>query len=957
MSAQTLAILQSALASMGSDVDSVGPQPLEDELRISGRRWHITIDAAQIAQICDLVVSDDVNDVHRTLFARYLRRWDHFEPSWAAGTSANTVARRARVYDLLEVTEDWRARCDQVLPPRTDSEDQTIIAEEHEEWYDAQRTQDSGRFYWDAYAKYLGGALGWPEESVIDLDESTHEVIARLSDPRRSSLHQVKGLVVGYVQSGKTANFTAVIAKAADAGYRLIIVLAGVLDILRQQTQRRVDKELIGKELLAGPNGDPGDYGSDREWTRFIEHGARPSELGSFDWQRLTGAKDEYRSLHRGIDALEFEKVSPGRRFNDPVNLRAAKCRLVVVKKNPAVLKRLAKDLASIRTRLDQVPALVIDDESDQASINTYRQSSKKRTSTNRQIVELLKALPRAQYVGYTATPFANVFIDPADAEDLFPRDFILPLRKPVGYMGVSDFYDLGETIPEGSLSNERAFVRDVRGDDLEPGNLLKALDSFILSGAIKLFRSASTGQRFSHHTMLIHRSQRMSDHKDDANLVRDLFARSGYRSGDGFDRLQTLFANDFAPVTATRSEGQPTPDDFVALEPFIAKVLDRLGGPEAAVAVVNGDVAERAGAPDFDREEVWRILVGGTKLSRGYTVEGLTVSYYRRPAKAADTLMQMGRWFGFRRGYRDLVRLFIGRAEGVAELDLYAAFKGICLDEEQFREQLKLYSKQREPRVTPKQIPPLVPSHLLRPTAANKMYNAVLVAQNFSEKWVEPTLAPTSDDVATKNATCVARMFLAGQPVFEELVSSPQDSKPYSMHAAIALVSHQAMVETLRKYEWQGKVAALASTLGLFTGQMGDPQIEDWLVIAPQISEAEASGVWQVGTHALRVVNRSRHQDGSERYKAFTEPRHRKVAEGLIGVSSTDMNGAARKYLKASGRGVMLLYPCRDKALEPEGFVTPGFALLVPKNNLVQQIAFTVRDASRLDDVVVTGK
>ncbi|MCI0582656.1 MAG: Z1 domain-containing protein, partial [Chloroflexi bacterium] len=186
------------------------------------------------------------------------------------------------------------------------------------------------------------------------------------------------------------------------------------------------------------------------------------------------------------------------------------------------MLRRVAQDLGRISARLAEVPALVVDDESDLASINTHRPPTlaeeRRRTAINRRIVEMLRQLPRAQYVGYTATPFANVFINPADAEDLFPKDFIIGLPRPKGYMGAREFHDL-DGLPDGAesdpaRSNRRAFIRDIRGQDESPDNLLRAIDSFVITGALKLYRQvelpadATRRDPFRHHTMLVHSSR-----------------------------------------------------------------------------------------------------------------------------------------------------------------------------------------------------------------------------------------------------------------------------------------------------------------------------------------------------------------------------------------------------------------------------------------------------------------
>ena len=304
--------------------------------------------------------------------------------------------------------------------------------------------------------------------------------------------------------------------------------------------------------------------------------------------------------------------------------------------------------------------------------------------------------------------------MDPADAEDLFPKDFIIGLNRPIDYMGVSDFSDfakdmgdlLEHELPKGYQSNERAFVRNLVGDDEEPENLKKAILSFILSGSLKLYR-LPTGVEVSadHHTMLVHKSVRQSDHESDLKQVELVYNKLKRGSATFYAELKKLWLEDYKLVSEAREPQPIHPSSFDELKPFIDECINRIEEQQTPIRIVNGDKKYADHLPDFDKQSIWGILVGGTKLSRGFTVEGLTISYYRRRIEQADTLMQVGRWFGFRRGYRDLVRLFLGREELDSrgnKFDLYEAFKSICRDEEMFREQLKRYSaiKGEEPIV-----------------------------------------------------------------------------------------------------------------------------------------------------------------------------------------------------------------------------------------------------------------
>lgn len=900
------------------------------------------------------------------LLRRKLAKWDNENADWGDKTPVNTEARRALIYARLGLDADWIALADERLPfqPLTRP---TIIAAEHSQWY-TPAIRMGRSYYWSRYAEQLA-VQGWAEDSILQLDDSTASVVERLADPTAEAAYQSKGLVIGYVQSGKTANFTGVIAKAADAGYRLIIVLGGTLDVLRSQTQRRIDKELVGRELLHR------EYVNDPDWDEFLSHGAKPSELGGFDFARLTGPEEDYRRLALNVEALKFERQNPTLPFNHPDNLFRAPARIAVLKKNSRILQRILSDLASLNRHklgapLEQVPVLIIDDESDQASINTRRQTpgaiEEERNATNQAIVDLLRMLPRAQYIGYTATPFANVFVDPASEGDIFPKDFLVALPRPVGYMGVSDFYDF-DAGQEEEKPNKRDFVREVVGEDSDRKNLPRAIDSFILAGAIKLWRIAQDAKlKFRHHTMLVHVSQLTADHKALANEVRKTYATAGYDGGKGLERLVDLFERDFADVSARRAEGMPFPDRFEALLPYIGDCLQRIGEAGDAVLVVNNENKDQT--PDFDKQSVWKILVGGTKLSRGYTVEGLTVSYYRRRAGAGDTLMQMGRWFGFRRGYKDLVRLFIGTrekksAKGATTVDLYEMFGGVCLDEELFRKDLDRYASMEEPRMTPARIPPLVPQHMLRPTAANKMRNAVIQFRNFGGQLAESTFAPSDADFIRHNNEALATM-LAKSRIDLVQVQAEIRGSLRTQEAHTALFSTERLLTFLKSYRWydpRSKEASHGNPLRLqaefIEGKAGNHGIEDWLLFSPRIKSPR--GLNNINGIDFDVVHRSRREQQEHRFHTYNDPVHRAFAEHISGQKVLPRADVKLNALHSRRRGVMLYYPITEdkggKTAKPaKPPFTVGFTLLFPENDIRSPLGFTVRMANEDDDAVV---
>lgn len=285
---------------------SNGPRSVEKALTNAADLEDCVLGDGDLESLLGTLIGDDPNSEPRLKFERALHEWDNIESAdWCEGSERNTCERRRVVYRKLRLSTELIAKVEDLIPVHQ-LESPTIIALDHQEWYTEVRKQKR-QFYWPALKQYLVSKQKWPVESVSELDNATDAIVGRLSDPERVEAFQTKGLVVGYVQSGKTANFTGVIAKAADAGYRLIIVLGGTMNILRDQTQRRLDKELVGRELL----GD--DYQGDLEIEEFLSHGGRPSDKGAFDWQRLTGPEYEYKSLRRGIDSLEFERFDLSR--------------------------------------------------------------------------------------------------------------------------------------------------------------------------------------------------------------------------------------------------------------------------------------------------------------------------------------------------------------------------------------------------------------------------------------------------------------------------------------------------------------------------------------------------------------------------------------------------------------------------------------------------------------------
>lgn len=947
--------------------------------------------AIEDAELVGFVQQADENEPALTQARIALAKWDSQDEYLGQDgdtTLAHTQERRTAIYARLglsvKVAQAFTGRIEVFEKPST------TISKVFEPWYAAERKLRTS-VYWDDYEAYLRDVKGWPASSISSLDETTTEVIERLSRPTRPEAKQTKGLVVGYVQSGKTANFTGVVAKGIDAGYRLIIVLTGTIEILRAQTQRRMDMELMGVEnILAGQDpADPAvakelDYQQDDKWSDgFVKHGEALNLPGVVEIARVTSHRSDYKRLPQAMTKLKFARKNKQKPLNDEENIFHSGAYVAIIKKNPAALRKLIQDLKPLKNDLDELPVLIIDDESDQASVDTTNPAkwkkgsaeNRKRTTINELITEILAICKRAQYVGYTATPFANVFVDPDDQRDLFPADFVLSLHRPPGYMGVQEFHDVGKRWDDEEKtvanSNELAHIRPLVNDkDTDPigrtEELQEALDAWVLAGALKKFReadatymAANPDVSFRHHTLLVHESVKRDDHADTAADVRSLWNMAKFNSAEGFARLERLFNDDFLPVMLARAAGAPIPTGIDILKPYIGEALAQITVDGDPVLIVNSDKEIQAQQKklDFEADKVWRILVGGTQLSRGFTVEGLTISYFRRKAGQADTLMQAGRWFGFRPGYQDLVRLYIRRD---SQVDLYEAFEALLLDEEAFGAELSQYAGFDEhgmPLLEPRQIPPLVSQHLpwLKPTARNKMWNAVIANKAPTDIQDLYGLPEHGSDENLNNFDDVVVPLLT-HAMAEVMLPYDLDGKSgFKQRARVGLVDAAAFNQLFEQLAWNPEYEAnIKAFRGFIKKATDDKKITDWAVVWTWPNTGGRSfDIPELGGD-VSIVKRKRRAGridfvGSDR-------KHRAAARPIaLGETVAPLGESAT-------RGVVLVSVVPDR--EPDDATKPverkelvGLisiavpAKAVPRSNLIQ---WTVINSAKPDDVVV---
>lgn len=639
---------------------------------------------------------------------------------------------------------------------------------DHIEWLPARRGSVEWRF-WNRYKAFLEQEKQLPEPAVNSLNKLTDEILGKLEQPERNPPWDCRGMVVGSVQSGKTANYCGLICKAIDAGYRLVIVLAGMHDNLRSQTQYRLDEGVLGR---------------DSQKDRQLDQSNSLLGVG-----KLFGQLLPIHSLTNSLDDGDFR--APKAETNvtiggDPV--------ILVIKKNGSVLRNLLKWVLHVRGEqvpgetwkiIRGVPLLVIDDEADFASINTKDRrgkviDEKAVTAINGHIRELLDAFEKSAYVGYTATPFANIFINP-DAEtlkhgqDLFPRSFILNVSPPSNYVSPSRVFGL-DGDPDTGIESKQGLplVRPV--DDNEaifpskhkkdlpvkelPESLVHALQCFVLVCAARRARD----QKNVHNSMLVHVTRFIDVQHQVVQLIqgqvesmrRRLTIGEGERQQTLISELEQLWRTDFEPTSEAIRRSSPD-ENLVSVTwaQVAAELAEAVGRIE--VKEINGHATD---ALDYvaHRQGFNVVAVGGDKLSRGLTLEGLSVSYFLRATQMYDTLMQMGRWFGYRPGFLDLCRLFTTE-------DLRRWYRHIALAEVELRRE---FDRMKAAGLTPRRYGLRIREHPggLLVTAMNKMSYAQTLRLSYAGQLVQTANFETALEVIRSNERIVDRFLneLGGQ-------------------------------------------------------------------------------------------------------------------------------------------------------------------------------------------------
>lgn len=788
-----------------------------------------------------------------------------------------------------------------------------VDSSNHEEWLAAERATIDWAFF-EQYREWLVRHERLPPEVVDRVDKSTERVLGMLEDPKRPGAWDRRGMVVGQVQSGKTSNYTALICKAADAGYRVIIVLAGTHNSLRAQTQLRLDEGFLG---------------FDTQQRRSSSDQALVNAIGVMT---MAGARRNHaHSLTTSDERGDFVK---SRADQNVTLMGSGEPIIAVVKKNTSVLEKLTKWLTDNSKqgptgKIFDRAILVIDDEADHASINTRRNEPGRAaqaavdketdpTAINRAIRLLLGKFSRVAYVGYTATPFANIFID-RDADhslygsDLFPGAFIEYLRPPSNYLGPARLFGLkpNHPMPLSRMIDDHSKWMPLkhrsnhRPDPAAfPDSLRSALRAFVLARATRLAR----GQTNKHNSMLVHVTSfqdvqeivREQIEKELAALHNDL--RYGGPNGDARQLLHGDWLNDFVGTSAQLGNELPS---WAAVNDLLIESISQIEPPKA----INGSSADVLSYWEGRKHGINIIAVGGNKLSRGLTLEGLTVSYYLRSAGTYDTLLQMGRWFGYRPGYEDLCRLWTTES-------LLAAYAEVTSANEELVREFEYMCALRK---TPAEFGLRVrdSSSSMHITAANKRGKSREIRINFSGGPAETVALPCATETSEENLATTESFLHAAAPY----LLGRHDGSLSALK--FANVPGQLVVDAfLRKYKTDPSAVRVQSRMILdyVTARIEIGELTEWTVILASNSLAkpdkkEAIAGYEIGLIKRSLLGRADDASGDEdpngqfigkdlvwRFRRILSPR-----DEMLDVSEekrAELLAKTREHAKSLGKG-----------------------------------------------------
>jgi len=832
----------------------------------------------------------------------------------------------------------------------------------------ADRNSEINWDFWNRYIRYLEEEKGWAPATTKGLDQLTDSILQRLENPLRSGTWDRRGMVVGQVQSGKTANYTGLICKAVDAGYKLIIVLAGIQNSLRSQTQIRLDEGFLGY---------------DSQLHRASSQESSAIGVGLIPVGKRLIADSATNSANNG----DFNRKVAGQ-FG--VSAGGGNPLFFVVKKNTTVLKNLLqwalrhgdKDEKSGKRIVRGVPLLVIDDEADNASINTnpplFDENGKVQeeydvSAINGLIRKLLYSFEKSAYVGYTATPFANIFIypdpdkkNPEFGDDLFPRSFIINLPAPSNYIGPVQIFGLDTEPTMGREASKALRIIRTVEDQKEwmpdnhkkghipgelPGSLKQAIRAFILCCAARIVR----GQENEHNSMLVHVARFTAVQSEVAKQVKDELTslQKGLRHSDGKvtgkleEEFEQLWKDDFVPTTSSILLSIPDPElkllSWEEVKPLLHRAASKI-----QIKKINGTAKD---ALDYweHKNGLSVIAIGGDKLSRGLTLEGLSVSYYLRASKMYDTLMQMGRWFGYRPGYLDLCRLYTTN-------ELVEWYEHITVASEELRQE---FDYMADAGATPDEFGLKVRTHPqgLVITGANKMKTGTVMQLSYTRSLSETTIFYKDENKNQQNLEVTEEM----------LRTLGEYSRKESNNYIWQDVPAKKITNFISGYQSHPKVKTANTThlVDYINAQLPQKELVLWTVILISNNRGKKRCIagHEVGTTLRKDaspessqeyrLSKSRLLSPTDEWLDLPEVTRQEILDltriqreeaGKPPGAGNTPNGKILRSKRSPKNGLLLLYPLEPEVIDSEIPVI-GFVMSFPDSKTAQMVEYKVNN------------
>jgi Z1 domain len=864
---------------------------------------------------------------------------------------------------------------------------------------------------WDRYKLYMHDKD--PSFPVNELDDFTDKILDKCVNPKQNGSWDRRGMVVGHVQSGKTSNYVGVINKAVDAGYKLVIVIAGTISTLRRQTHERIDEGFIGRSSAV-----------------FIRENKKTNIVGVGKIKVGTEIYSLTSSFYSKGDEGDFnQKVANS--LNIPIGKNPV---VFVIKKNKSILENLidwlSKDsnirLIDGQPKLFDVPALIIDDEADAASVNTAKTIDEAK-AINKLIRVLLNLFNQNTFIGYTATPYANLFIPQESNEeiqaivknktyktgnDLFPKDFIINIKAPQNYIGAakifglenpitgknnepldifrsvndfaqSPFYVLADEVDTEDFPRYRSPKKDEPLPEFLPESLKAAIKSFILTCAIRRVRRQET----KHNSMLVHVALLVKWIDRVAYLVNEQL-REYTNAINGNDselisEFKELYLTDFEPTTENilenldykdiRIKKHEWEDILLELPKAVTKIEVRSVHGTRSISNLEYHNIEEI---DYGRYEngFSVIAVGGSRLSRGITLEGLSISYYLRTTKMYDSLMQMGRWFGYRPGYVDLCRIYTTE-------EIFSWFNHVTMATEEMRND---FDEMTALLKRPKDFRLKVQNHsgLLTITSLSK------INKNYTEQ-IELSLQGKNPQtyLLLKNKSAIENNFKLLENLFNQLGYPKEENliKSKTRNLPRYLIYRNVDVDIVCDFVGGFKIDIPSINNEVLVGYIKNQEkcksIKEWSICIVSNTDDEVSLYTQIqgkkpdkssktndnkpfnfsltaGNETIKLRSSVRNQTEEHSLFKITKNQIDDLKDRQVDLNTTELpnNKAIKSRRKELQKGLLLIYALDPRGTSNADFGKPiiGYSLHFPEIENEMKISYTVtKKGDFLDDIM----